>query len=432
VLLAAAVCVLLGAKCSLFNKAPSVPVVTGPTQGVAGVPVEFKATATDPEGDSIAFAFDWGDNTALASRGDGGRAFEAASSFLKPDRFREVRSVCPASGGSIWVVGVDWGWGQGGQWYACLFGKSGERLSGEIPLLPTQGLTRLNNVVPIGTLQDGSLVLDIAEEGPDNYRHLAKVRSDGLTEVTGVIPPHRTGQPYVDHDGVAHILVTRRHIQGYMQVDMTAKGLPTVLSLVYSQPFAGLSSAPDYLRWEDGLPGCPLEGGFFSDGPRRLLVATTKGKRDDSVCYLYRVDSKTLALLGAGQLNLARDIFREWSGPVVGRTLIVRSGSGGYWLFTSTGDAPPKPTVVAYRLKQDLTPVRPSVAAAVAAEPFDEAPDDAVVSVFCPTPQHKELPTSGGRAVQVTLLLKFAAFGSDGRLYYQAREDSFPSYEPRE
>jgi DNA-binding beta-propeller fold protein YncE len=42
------------------------PIVTGPAQGVAGVPVTFKATATDPEGDSIALEFDWGDNTALA------------------------------------------------------------------------------------------------------------------------------------------------------------------------------------------------------------------------------------------------------------------------------------------------------------------------------------------------------------------------------
>jgi hypothetical protein len=63
--------VLLGAKCSLFNKAPTVPAVTGPAQGVAGVPVTFKATATDPDGDSIAFQFDWGDTTTPMRRSSG-------------------------------------------------------------------------------------------------------------------------------------------------------------------------------------------------------------------------------------------------------------------------------------------------------------------------------------------------------------------------
>ena len=65
VCLAAAVgaAVMLGSTCSVFNKAPTVPVISGPSAGVVGVPVTFKATATDPESDSIAFQFDWGDTT---------------------------------------------------------------------------------------------------------------------------------------------------------------------------------------------------------------------------------------------------------------------------------------------------------------------------------------------------------------------------------
>jgi YVTN family beta-propeller protein len=55
--------VLLGSSCNLTNKAPTVPVISGPSSGVVGVPVTFKATATDPEGDSIAFQFDWGDTS---------------------------------------------------------------------------------------------------------------------------------------------------------------------------------------------------------------------------------------------------------------------------------------------------------------------------------------------------------------------------------
>ncbi len=52
---------LLGSTCGLFNKAPSVPEISGPSTGVVGVPVEFTATSTDPEEDSVAFQFDWDD-----------------------------------------------------------------------------------------------------------------------------------------------------------------------------------------------------------------------------------------------------------------------------------------------------------------------------------------------------------------------------------
>jgi DNA-binding beta-propeller fold protein YncE len=56
--------VMLGSTCSVFNKAPTTPVISGPSAGVVGVPVTFKATATDPDGDSVAFQFDWGDTAA--------------------------------------------------------------------------------------------------------------------------------------------------------------------------------------------------------------------------------------------------------------------------------------------------------------------------------------------------------------------------------
>ena len=55
--------VLTGSSCNITNKAPTVPVISGPSSGVVGVPVTFKATATDPDNDSIAFQFDWGDTT---------------------------------------------------------------------------------------------------------------------------------------------------------------------------------------------------------------------------------------------------------------------------------------------------------------------------------------------------------------------------------
>jgi len=54
---------LLASSCNLFNKAPTVPVISGPSIGVMGVPATFKAVATDPEGDSVAFGFDWSDSS---------------------------------------------------------------------------------------------------------------------------------------------------------------------------------------------------------------------------------------------------------------------------------------------------------------------------------------------------------------------------------
>jgi YVTN family beta-propeller protein len=57
--------VFLSSTCGLFNKAPSLPVILGPSVGVVGVPVGFRATSTDPEQDSVAFQFDWDDGSEL-------------------------------------------------------------------------------------------------------------------------------------------------------------------------------------------------------------------------------------------------------------------------------------------------------------------------------------------------------------------------------
>jgi YVTN family beta-propeller protein len=62
VLSVALLAILTGLTCQ-SAKRPSVPVVTGPDAGVAGVPLTFKATSEDPDGDSVAFMFDWGDTT---------------------------------------------------------------------------------------------------------------------------------------------------------------------------------------------------------------------------------------------------------------------------------------------------------------------------------------------------------------------------------
>ena len=65
-LLAAAGALLMGGKCSPVSEAPTVPMISGPSAGVVGAPVTFRATATDPDDDSIAFQCDWGDVSSLA------------------------------------------------------------------------------------------------------------------------------------------------------------------------------------------------------------------------------------------------------------------------------------------------------------------------------------------------------------------------------
>lgn len=368
---------------------------------------------------------------AQAVKVDAQGMLRGAKGFLDPHKFREVRSVYPASEGAFWVVGVDWNWGQGGQWYACLFGNNGERLSGDILVLPKPGLDYLSAVEPIGTLPDGSLVVDVAERAPESHQRLAKVRPDGHTEVTGVIPAHETGQPYVDRNGVVHVLVLALGNMGYMQVDMVEKGLPTIRSLLYDQPSGSLPSAPGYLRWAHQRPGGPIAGAFFSDGPQRLLVETPRRVVDDSICHLYSVNSRTLALIDSGQINLIRDIYRMWTGPSIRGTVIVRSGKTGYWLFANTGDTAPNPTVVAYRVRPDLTVERPHTAAAAAAGPFSDAPADAVVAVFCVFKRPREAMEDNTLAAHVRVRLKFSALSSDGQLYYQVLEDSIVSHQTK-
>jgi len=99
--------VLLGSSCNLTNKAPSVPVISGPSAGVVGVPVVFKATATDPDGDSIAFQFDWGDTTTevwstfIAS----GETLSLAHTFTDTGTYLVMTRAKDAKGkGSSWCA----------------------------------------------------------------------------------------------------------------------------------------------------------------------------------------------------------------------------------------------------------------------------------------------------------------------------------------
>jgi len=55
---------LLGSSCNPANRAPSIPTVTGPFVGAYEI-IFFSVTSSDPDGDPIAFEFEWGDTTTV-------------------------------------------------------------------------------------------------------------------------------------------------------------------------------------------------------------------------------------------------------------------------------------------------------------------------------------------------------------------------------
>jgi hypothetical protein len=107
-LLIICVAALLGTTCNLSNKAPAVPTVTGPTSGVAGTAVTFTATTTDPDVDSVAYQFDWGDGstpawTSLVASGD---AITVTNTYTDSGTFT-VKAKAKDKGGkeSVWSEG---------------------------------------------------------------------------------------------------------------------------------------------------------------------------------------------------------------------------------------------------------------------------------------------------------------------------------------
>jgi len=336
---------------------------------------------------------------------DAAGVFRGAMGCLDSHQFREVHAVYPASDGTVWVVVVDWNWRRGGEWFARRLSAAGEQLGGDVRLSPDN--PRLpGNVVPIGVLPDGSLVLDM-EDGLVFF-YLAKISPDGSYEMTQV-PSHFLGRPFVDGEGTVHFLS-----EGF-QVDMTAESLP--------------SRRPRNGRQADSL--APEELYFRPNGTMALhserrgqLLAAREVPGDSSLIGLFRVSSRTMAIVDSGAIHRHRDVCRIWSGAEVPWPAIVPASDSGYWLFVPTRDTPPAPTVVAYRFRPSLKPVPPAVVEPDVPQAFDAAPKDGVVSVerrrIRPTPKER-----GG--IQVKLRLRFTAFGSNGRLYQQTHEDSLAS-----
>jgi len=266
-------------------------------------------------------------------------------------------------------------------------------------------------------MPDGSLVVDVMERNPEGKQHLAKIGRSGATEMTGVLPAHGPHEPlvFVDDDGVAH-LIRGGPVHGYAQVDLAAKGLPVVRYLDYSKPFNGLVSAPAYLRWEPYVSLVSLA--FHSEGRRQVLAATLT--RDDSLSnyHFYRVNTKSLSLIGSGAVHRITDVYRRWTGPTIPRAVLVPAAGSGYWLFVPTNDTPPLPTVAVYRICPDLRVVSPAVNEMSAVQPLSAAPRGAVVVVRT---------LFDHRGSREKLKLEFIALAADGRLCTQTFEDSVSS-----
>ena len=325
----------------------------------------------------------------------------------------------------------------------------------DILISPTRQLGWAANASIVGTAPDGSLILDVADLSPLARMGLVKLGLNGTVEARE-IPRHDDHEVFVDRDGIAHILVADadQRTGNYVQMSVKAHGLPEVRAMSYDRRFKQFASVPEYLKWQAGSVDPPYGLSFFSEGRGRLLVAKATFAPGDTCFHLYRIDTKTLAVLDSGSADLRQDVYRTWNvgthrwsdstpldrlwwHPAVARTTIVPAGESGYWVFTPTSNPgyqrtftpvsdTPAPTVVAYRFSRDLKALHPTRAVRAEAKPFASAKQDGVVSVSglgYGIPRYEQ----GVQVVPTKVKLDFVAFDRDGELYLQTYEDSLTS-----
>ena len=379
---------------------------------------------------------------APAAAIDARQISRAVFDLLVPDKAVTVSSIWVAPDRTVWIVWANLGnprTGRGRDYFARKLSASGTRLGEDIPLLLDSG-NRPLRVDAVGITPDGSLVVDTDWDPLEPLLRLARVHSGSSMAVSTTLPTHHMRDAFVDQDGLAHIVSSGRPGY-YVQVDLTKPDLPEILSLDYDQPFNGLASAPAYLRWKMSWNASPYGLAFLSEKQGRLLAAMRKLNDIRLVYHLYRIDSKTLALLDSSQINRFQDVYRTWTGPVIEKAVIVPAGRTGYWLFdprssSDTIASPPgqdlkrdnpQPTVVAYRLGPDLKVIRPTIVASGVVRPFADAPPDAVVSVQTSYEYGITGWEHGTWVVPLKHKLEFYGFSSGGQLYTQSFEDSITS-----
>jgi len=106
----------LGMTCKKKNQPPGAPSIpSGPTSGRKGDTLRFSTVAEDPDGDSVAVRFDWGDSTmsdwsSLVPSGDSvamTRRWDSAGTFSIRAQARDTRDIASAwSGGHYLTIPV--------------------------------------------------------------------------------------------------------------------------------------------------------------------------------------------------------------------------------------------------------------------------------------------------------------------------------------
>jgi len=94
VLAAAGVLLAAGYGCTLFNQDPFAVISASPTSGTAPLTVQFDATSsTDPDGDALTFAWNFGDGT-------NGAGATVTHTFTSPGQYTVGLTVTDARGAS--------------------------------------------------------------------------------------------------------------------------------------------------------------------------------------------------------------------------------------------------------------------------------------------------------------------------------------------
>lgn len=345
----------------------------------------------------------------------GERILQAAKDFMQLDRHREVISVLPASDGTIWVLGLDHTReGRSERIAKCL--RSGMSHAGQdIPLARSGSDFDLSGAKPIGTTPDGRLVATLWTHSADGDGcRLARVDQNGSVAVSEDLHPYVPNYPFVDEAGVAHLVISPSG--RYIQVDAAREGLPVIRSLDYHAPFDGMDSVPSYLRWGGQI-------GFYSEPRGRLIVARRNLSLDTMCIRLFRIDSKTLSLVDTGFVGLG-DAQRTWSGPQLRQVTMVSAGKSGYWVYFPTAYSPPKPTVIAYLVRPDLSVVHPVATEQAEPRPLAAAPPGSAFTVLRQWSSPDFARSEGALTGKTALGLEVTALGSDGQLYVESLRDT--------
>jgi hypothetical protein len=357
---------------------------------------------------------------------------DAAAGLSTPGRFRLAWYALAAPNGRVWLVAKDFEPGyEGGsfdhpvkrRWltYRLVDGQ-GAQVGRDITI-SIPGEPHVWDAAPLALLHDGSIVVGCdASQGRGRPR-LARIDSTGVINVSGSVPGFALSlNALIDGRGLVHIAGVRRGFD-YTQISTTLPGMPTVKELKYSGRYGTVDSAPFCMRWKGNSHGRTYAMAGCDEDSGRLVTATVSS--EDSFIRLCRFDTKTLEALDSGLVYRERDVHHLVRDSTVMRLTLVRSDSGGFWLFLPGGMSPDHPmTARVYRLGHDLSTLRPVVVGHDSVRPFSQTPQGSLLTYdLYPRPADARYAGKGWSR-RCGLGLDFTACGTDGRIYETHEERS--------